>query len=91
MDGRHINVGRLSIRVEGVEGVDPRAFAQAVALRLAASLALAPGEGAIDRLQIEERARDGEPAGDLASRAAARTAAALAPRLEHPDPDWVLR
>jgi hypothetical protein len=71
---QEVRVDRIKLRVSGMDPLQARALAQAVALGLAPTLALAPGEGSIERLAFELAAKPGEPPEQLAARAAARLA-----------------
>lgn len=81
MAGEEVNIDRISLRVTGMDPIDARALAQAIATGLAPTLALAPGEAALDRLRVEVQAKHGEKPEVLAARAVAR----LAPLLNRVD------
>jgi hypothetical protein len=69
-----VRVDRISVRMNGIERIDPEALAQALAARLAPTLLLAPGQAAIDSLRVELEAEDGDDHDALAARAVARLA-----------------
>ena len=69
-DGQQLRIERLSLRVQGVDPLDARALAQAVADGLAGGLRLGPGETSLSRLSVRVQTRQGEPAEQLAARTA---------------------
>ena len=77
-----LQIDRISLRVPGVERELGVRLARLVAERLAPALALAPGEGSIERLQIELTARPGESADSLAGRIVAQVAVLIGEALE---------
>jgi hypothetical protein len=72
--GDEVTIDRISLRVTGMDPLEAKALARAVAQRLAPALALAPGEASIPRLHVEVAARRGERPDELAARAVARLA-----------------
>ena len=72
--GGEITIDRISLRVTGMDPLEAKVLARAVAQRLAPALALAPGEASIPRLRVEVAAKRGERPEELAARAVARLA-----------------
>jgi len=70
-----VTVDRLAIRMPGDAELGRR-LGQLVAERLAGPLALAAGEGSLERLNLEIAAAPGESADALAARIATRIGAA---------------
>lgn len=69
-----VRIDRISLHVTGMDPIDAKALARAIAAGLAPSLALAPGEASLERLSVELPAKDGERTDELAARAIARLA-----------------
>jgi hypothetical protein len=69
-----VQVDRIRLRMNGIERIDPEALARAIATRLAPTLLLAPGQGAIDSLRVEVHAQDGDDHDALAERTVIRLA-----------------
>jgi hypothetical protein len=69
-----VTVDRLRLRVPGADADAGARLARLVAERLAAPLALGPGDGAIEHLELELPARPAEPPDALAGRIAALVA-----------------
>ena len=70
-----VEVDRLALRVSDEDGA--RSLGRLVALGLADSLALAPGQGRIDQLRLQLPAEPGESTQDLARRIVDRLSAAI--------------
>jgi hypothetical protein len=70
-----IEVDRLALRISDEDGA--RSLGRLVALGLADSLALAPGQGRIDQLRLQLPAEPGESTQDLARRIVDRLTAAI--------------
>jgi hypothetical protein len=68
-------VERLALRVSDEDGA--RSLGRLVALGLADSLALAPGQGQIDQLRLALPAEPGESTEDLAARIVSRLTEAI--------------
>jgi hypothetical protein len=85
--GGRVEIDRISLRVTGMDPIDARTLAQAIAAGLAPTLSLAPGEASLDRLRVEVQARAGEDQDALARRAVAR----LAPLINRVDPSEAAR
>lgn len=85
--GGQIEVDRISLRVTGMDPIDAKALARAVAAGLAPTLSLAPGEASMDRLRVEVQAKAGDDQEALARRAVSR----LAPLINRVDPSEAAR
>jgi hypothetical protein len=71
-------IDRITLHVTDMDPIDARRLAEAVALALAPTLALAPGEGAIDRLDVRVQAKRREHPEQIAAQVAQRLAPLLA-------------
>jgi hypothetical protein len=71
-------IDRITLHVTDMDPIDARRLAEAVALALAPTLAVGPGEGTIDRLDVRVQATGREHPEQIAARVAQRLAPLLA-------------
>ena len=76
-----VTIGRLGIRVPGLEPEAARRLGQLVAERLATPLALAGGDAALTHLDVRVTAVPGESHESLAGRIATQVSRAIAERV----------
>jgi hypothetical protein len=82
-----VEIERISLRVTGMDPIEARALARAIAAGLAPTLSLAPGEASLDHLRVEVQAKPGDDRDALARRAVAR----LAPLINRVGPSEAAR
>lgn len=78
----NIDIDRISLRVEGIDRAAARRLGRLVAERLAPALALFPGEGAFERLEVELTALPSEDPDSIAARVAGAVALRLGRTME---------
>jgi hypothetical protein len=75
--GGDAEIDRLALRISGGGEDTARSLGRLVALGLADSLVLRPGQGRIDQLQVQLAAEPGESTQDLAGRIVTRLTEAI--------------